>query len=215
MMLAQGQQYFCLHLLVWLVLLSSGSNWDNNQVADFKKTKSNGDRTSYQTLWGHALCNHLSPSKCYFPALCMLSDVTTTSERLDGVPSWAKWADGAWFPFQRAHGWYNWSRQSEDEMIPYPQFPTHPHGDILILLSLLLPVLLPLLTCQAIELYSSEPTNGTLSWLETSSRCGWIIQLPEGSPPNYLKACFGVHKTKAGASLSYLNLLCFLGFCES
>lgn len=194
MMLAQGQQYICLHLLVCLVLLSNGSNWDNNQVMDFnsqmphlrnvtekKKTKSNGDRTSYQTLWGHALCNY-SPSKCYFPALCMLSGVATTSEWLDGVPSWAKWADGAWFPFQRAHGWYNWSRQSEDEMIPYPQFPTHPHGDILILLSLLLPVLLPLPTCQAIELYSSEPTNGTLSWLETSSRCGELFSFQRALP---------------------------------
>lgn len=141
------------------------------------KHKSDCQRVSYQTLWGHVFCIHLSPPKCFFPALGTLLGVPTTSKRLsrvgaqDGVPSWAKLADSCWFSFESVHGWCNWSRQSEDEMIPYPQSPSHSHRDILILLSLLLsPVRLPLPTCQAIELYRTEPTNGTPSWLKTLSR---------------------------------------------
>lgn len=192
--------FFCLFvwLLVCLVLLSNWNHWDNNQVMDFnswmahlhsvakkkKKTKSDYVRASFQTRWGNTFCNHLSHPKCYFPVLCTLWGVATASKWLlrvgawDRVPSRAKWADGAWFPFQRAHGWYNWSRQSEDEMILYLQSPTHPHGDILILLSLLLPS--P--TCQAIELYSSESTNGTPSWLETSSRCSELFSFQRALP---------------------------------
>lgn len=201
MMLLQGLRYFCFHLLVCLVLLSNGSHWDNIQVMDFnsqmahlrnvaekKKTKSDCDRASCQTRWGNAFCIYLSFPKCYIPALCTLWGVTTPSKWLsrvgawDGVPSRAKWADGAWFPFQRAHGWYNWSRQSEDEMILYPQSPTHPHGDIFILLPLLSSALLPSPTCQAIELYSSESTNRTPSWLETSSRCSELFSFQRALP---------------------------------
>lgn len=198
-MLPWGQWYFCACLLVCLVPLSNGIHWDNKRpwistakwhiyIMWQKKTKSDYDRASTQTLWGHDFCIHLSPPKYYFPALCTLWGVTTTNKRLsrvgarDGVPSRAKWADGAWFPFQRARGWYNWSRQSEDEMILYPQSPTHPHGDILILLSLLSPALLPSPTCQAIELYSSESTNGTPSWLENSSRCSELFSFQRALP---------------------------------
>lgn len=38
----------------------------------------------------------------------------------DGRMSEVKWADGAWFSFLLACGWCNWSRQSEDGMIPPP-----------------------------------------------------------------------------------------------
>lgn len=38
----------------------------------------------------------------------------------DGSQSEVKWADGAWFSFLLACGWCNWSRQSEDGMIPPP-----------------------------------------------------------------------------------------------
>lgn len=44
------------------------------------------------------------------------------------VTCWVWWtearlkqkAQSAWFSFQRACGWYNWSWQSEDGMIPHP-----------------------------------------------------------------------------------------------
>lgn len=44
---------------------------------------------------------------------------------VDGGSSEAKWTEAAWFSFQKACGWCNWSGQSEDGMIP-------PYRDILI-----------------------------------------------------------------------------------
>lgn len=83
-----------------------------------------------QTLRGHAFPSSphsLSDVQRQGPLRLRCSDraaVTCWVRWL--VLVWSKWADGAWFSFQRACGWCNWSGQSEDGMIPLPATPTPP-----------------------------------------------------------------------------------------
>lgn len=102
-------------------LTSIASTVDNNEVIPFSSSLNMAKAVKYledmivfhmcnaRVLWGV-----LTPSDCHVS--------------VDGSPPEAKWADGAWFSFLLACGWCNWSRQSEDGMIP----PLPPHRDTLI-----------------------------------------------------------------------------------
>lgn len=150
------------------------------RTESFNSAASSGLKLYIQVIWQKEL-DVRSPQtvKCtedmLFPSFPLPSDVLHRGPlRLHcnswmAVTCWVWWmkaclkqTDSGWFSFQRASGWCNWSGQSEDGMISPSQIHTHLPSS-------------PSPDCQAIELSTSESTNGTPSWLETSSRCSELF----------------------------------------